>query len=215
MGDWILARLADSSESEDTFDSSASVSDINAVDLLTDGGRPRVGQNRVRAPPPFYTVRTSSARSSIVHVSSGVSTRSSGSEVLSYTSSTESTWGSTPEISAPEAENYHLNPVLRDYALNTPPATPAASPPRQISGQSSVSSLDKSDTEETDSYSDESRPEQPTLGTPASSNIGSADENALVVLDHEPAHRIAVIPVQEALISLFLQGKSIPRGMLC
>jgi hypothetical protein len=205
MDDWIKAELTDSSENGDTF---ACVSDINIGDLPRDGGRPRVGrQNSVRGPTLFDTGRTSSARSSIVHVSSRAPTHSSGSEVVSCTSSTDSIRGSTPYISASKARNYPVDAIPQNFVPKTPPITPATSPPRQISRPSSISSHDTSDGDTISSCSEESGPEQPTRGTPATSHATSEDDNRPVDLDREVAHRIEVLPTDQALYGLDLQSK--------
>lgn len=194
------------------MDSTAS-SDTNIEDTSNDDGRRRVGQHtHLRGPTPFDTDRTSSASSSVVLVSNGVSTHSQGSDVLSYPSSTDSIPSSTPSIPASEARYYFPDTILQSLAtgiLRTAPV--AASPPRQISrpstSLSSISSHGLSDADKSTNCSEETGTDQQSWRTPATSGPSLVDDNASQNLDQEDPHRIEVIPEEEALNGLSLSSK--------
>jgi hypothetical protein len=133
---------------------------------------------------------------------------SPGSEVLSYTSSTDSSWGS-PHISASEARNYPLDAILQNFVSKPSSTTPTAFPPRQISRPNSISSShDTSDADEISSCSEESRPRWPTCGTPNNSNVSSEDDNGILyLLDLENEHRIKILPMALALHGLKSKGR--------
>jgi hypothetical protein len=211
MANWD-AFFDDSSENDGTFHGASSTSDSSFDLFQNDLSSQPGGQCTAVA---IHLSETSQRPQSAFHTSS-TSTKSTGSERISYTHCDGSVWSLPPRIPVPlepgdivSSASGLNDPILEHFASRTPAAAPTASPIRQIAHPGSLSSFTEgTGSDETGSRSTELNLEFGwELGTPATSEA-SRDTEHIFGLDQDHDDYAAGIANREtSLIGLELPSK--------